>query len=379
MMCSIKELVNNKQVLVHGRTSNIININRVNDKLSDGAVPLFWTASALEFNVKGTEIKVSFYSDYATYEQWIAIVVDGKVVERVQLDKGVHTLTYSKLESDKVNNVRFVKEVQAMSADPDALLLGLSAETDGEFSEVKERDFKLEFIGDSITSGEGTVGEKDFQDWVSCIFSAVNSYSYLTAEALNADYRVISQSGWGLLCGWDGNPYNSLMERYTRVCSLLWGEKQRQCGCDNTHDFSKWQPDVVVLNLGTNDSSAFRQPEWKGENGETFNLRLNEDGSFNEEDKQFWIDAADRALRILRNNNPKAHIVWAYGMLGHEFAPVIEAAINQFKEQTGDENISFVLLPDTTDETIGSRCHPGRKSHEAATAVLTEHIRSVVK
>lgn len=378
MKHSIKELVNKRKVLVHGRTANIININRIDDKLHDGAVPLFWTGAALEFNVSGSEIKVSFYSDYSYYEQWIAVVIDGSVIERVQLDKGVHTLVYSGLENDKVKNIRFVKEVQAMSAEGEAILLGLDAETDGEFLEVKERELKLEFIGDSITSGEGSVGEKDFQDWVSCIFSAVNSYSYLTADALNADYRVISQSGWGLLCGWDGNPYNSLIEHYTRVCSLLWGEKLRQCGCDNPHDFSKWQPDVVVMNLGTNDHSAFKQPEWKGEHGETFNLRMNEDGSFNKEDVEFWMAAAERALRILRNNNPKAHIIWAYGMLGHDFAEVIENTVNQYKKLTGDEKAHFLLLPDTTDETVGSRCHPGRPSHEAASKVLVEKIREVL-
>lgn len=379
MELSIKELVNQKQVLVHGRTVGIINKNKVSDQIGDGAVSLFWTGAALEFNVTGSSFSVTFYSDYSCYEQWIAVFVNGAFVQRIMLEKGLHTVkVFRNLSSEKVKNVRLVKEVQAMSDDGEALLLGVSAETDGEFKEVSERKLKLEFIGDSITSGEGTVGAKSEEDWVSMIFSASNSYSFLTAKALEADYRVISQSGWGLLCGWDGNPYNSLAEHYTRVCSLLKGEKQRQSGCDLCHDFTSWQPDFIILNLGTNDCSAFHQPEWKGENGEIFTLRTEEDGTFHPEDVQFWKDAADRFLNIIRNNNPKAHIIWAFGMLGHEFVPVIQEAIRQYSDRTGDKKVHFLLLPDTDDETVGSRFHPGVKAHEKAAKVLAAEIKKML-
>lgn len=379
MKLSIRELVNGKQALVHGRTAGIINKNKVSDQIGDGAVNLFWTGSALEFNVTGSCFSVTFYSDYACYEQWIAVFVNGAFVQRLMLDKGLHTVkAFRNLSPEKVKNVRLVKEVQAMSDDREALLLGVSAETDGEFREIGERKLKLEFIGDSITSGEGTIGAKKEEDWVPMVFSASNSYSFMTAKALGADYRVVSQSGWGLLCGWDANPYHSLAEHYTRVCSLLQGEKQRQCGCDLCYDFASWQPDFVILNLGTNDCSAFEQPEWKGENGESFRLRKEEDGSFNKEDVQLWTDAADRFLNIIRNNNPKAQIIWAFGMLGHSFVPVIEGAIRKYCGRTGDEKVRFLLLPDTTDETVGSRYHPGIKSHENAAKALIEEIQKML-
>lgn len=45
-----------------------------------------------------------------------------------------------------------------MNADPESVLQINAIETDGEFLPVPERNLKIEFIGDSITSGEGDIG-----------------------------------------------------------------------------------------------------------------------------------------------------------------------------------------------------------------------------
>lgn len=62
---------------------------------------------------------------------------------------------------------------------------------------MPEPKYRLEFVGDSITSGEGTVGAVYEEDWISAFFSAENTYPRMVADALSAEYRVISQSGWG--------------------------------------------------------------------------------------------------------------------------------------------------------------------------------------
>lgn len=78
-------------------------------------------------------------------------------------------------------------------------------------------------MGDSITSGEGTVGAVYEEDWISAFFSAENTYPRMVADALSAEYRVISQSGWGIVTGWDGNVENKIPPFYTQVCGLLTG------------------------------------------------------------------------------------------------------------------------------------------------------------
>ena len=41
-------------------------------------------------------------------------------------------------------------------------------------------------------------------------------------------------------------------------------EINERLGTHNDYDFSSWQPDIVIVNLGTNDE-AFNNPEWKDE------------------------------------------------------------------------------------------------------------------
>ena len=45
-------------------------------------------------------------------------------------------------------------------------------------------------------------------------------------------------------------------------------------GSTQLYDFGKWQPDYVVVNLGTNDASAFEQPQWiDDKNNKKYKLR----------------------------------------------------------------------------------------------------------
>ena len=56
---------------------------------------------------------------------------------------------------------------------------------DGEFLVLPDPEYRLEFVGDSITSGEGTMGPVGEEDWISAFFSAENTYPvwYRTASA----------------------------------------------------------------------------------------------------------------------------------------------------------------------------------------------------
>lgn len=112
-----------------------------------------------------------------------------------------------------------------MNADPESVLQINAVETDGEFLPVPERNLKIEFIGDSITSGEGDIGAKAETDWISMFFSAENNYAVMVSRALNADIRVSSQSGWGVCCGWNNDPNSAIPPIYGQLCGLLSGEK----------------------------------------------------------------------------------------------------------------------------------------------------------
>jgi lysophospholipase L1-like esterase len=362
---------------------NDIEALKVHGRITGCLTPLtlFWTGSAMELNAKGSELWIEVEVDYDIYEPWISIVINAAVVSRLMLTAGrCWICVFRGMGEEAVKNVRVVKDVQAMSSDPNCSLQIHAVKSDGEFFPVEEKPYRFEFIGDSITSGEGAIGAKTETDWVPMFFSAIDNYSYMTAEALNAEYRIVSQSGWGVLTGWDNNPHTNIPEYYEKVCGVLSGEKNEALGAFKENDFDSWQPDVVVVNLGTNDKGAFYSPEYKDEvTGETHKQRLNEDGSFNEEDLKAFEKAAENFLFKLRKYNKNSHIIWAYGMIGIEMMPAIYGAVDTYTRKTGDKRVSVFQLPNITAETTGARNHPGKSAHEKAARELSGYIKQILE
>lgn len=354
---------------VHGRTTGCLS-----------PLTLFWTGSAIELNVKGSELWVEVESAYDVYEPWISIVINSVPVSRQMLTAGRHWIcVFRGMNEGVVKNVRIVRDLQAMSGDPSCSLQIHAVKVEGEIQPVEDKPFKIEFIGDSITSGEGAIGTKTEEDWIPMWFSAIHNYTAMTAEALNADYRVISQSGWGILTSWDNNPHGNIPDCYEQVCGLLTGAKNEALGAFKDLSFDLWQPDVVVVNLGTNDDGAFHSLAWIDEKtGETYKQRLNEDGTYNEEDLQTFENAAEKFLIKVRKNNKKAHIVWAYGMLGIPMMPAIYRAVDAYRKNTGDQKVSAFQLPNMTDETVGARNHPGALAHEHAAKELSGYLKEIL-
>lgn len=355
---------------IHGRTDE-----------TQEALPLFFNGSGVEVNVTGSELWIDLDVDFDTHEPWIWTALNGAFMSRQMLLSGTYSLClFRGMSPDTVKNVRFFRELQAMSEDNACRILIKGFRSDGSFLPVKDRPFKLEFIGDSITSGEGTYGAREDTDWLSMYMSASRNYARMVSDALNAEYRLISQGGWGVLCSWDNDPRHNLPSRYEKICGLASGEKNEQLGAGKSYDFQSWIPDAVIVNLGTNDVSAFEQPEWKDPvTGRTFKQHKEPDGTYRREDIARFQQAVIDFLSMLRRNNPTSHIVWTYGMLGYDLTFAITDAMNTYQKTAGDRNIAFLQLPNTTDLTIGSHAHPGEKSHARAAQVIIEYLEPLLQ
>jgi len=337
---------------VHGRTTG-----------RREPLTLFWTASGIELNARGSELWIEVEASYENYEPWIAIVINGVPVSRMMLTAGRYWLCiFRGMNREVVKNVRIVRETQAMSSDPGCSLHLHAVKSDGTFEPVPDKPNRIEFIGDSITSGEGAIGATTEEDWIPMWFSAVDNYAAMTANALNADYRVISQSGWGVRTSWDNNPSYNIPDYYEQICGLLTGDANAALGAFETNDFDSWQPDIVVVNLGTNDGSACR----------------NEDGTYDPEAVSAFERSAERFLHQIRRHNKHAHIVWAYGMLGIPMLPAIRRAVTAYSNASGDRRVTVLELPDMTQDTVGARAHPGRLAHERAAVTLANYLRAIL-
>jgi len=352
----------------------------------DKPVACFWSGSGMEFNVKAREVWVNVTAAYAGHEIWMAVKINGVTVSRFSLEKGTEWICVAKnLNPEKENVVSVIKDTQPMPGDPEHILLINKAGLNegGVFCKLPEKSLFIEFIGDSISSGEGMAGGKDEMDWISSWISVKDNYAMQTVKALNADYSILSQCGWGIVCGWDNNIYSNMPAYYEKVCGLLDGN-QKNYGSIEPYSFSK-KTDFVVLNLGTNDNSSFSQPAWKDSDGKEYKMRLQDNGKPLPEDAEKLISGVKKFLYMIRKNNPDAKIVWTWGMLPLDLAPsMIGAGIEAYKAESGDSQV-YTLEYEPMDkvekepEDFGSRGHPGPKTHLLAAKKLTAFLQNLLQ
>lgn len=353
----IKECEN---VKVHGRTVN-----------GRSPLPLFWNHSGVEVNCDGSELWIELEVDNGFHEPWIAVELNGALMQRrMLLSEDKRVCLYRSMVPGVVKNVKFYRELQAMHEDDKCHVLVKGFTTDGKFYPVPDRDFKLEFIGDSVTSGEGTYGASSDTEWLAMYMSSSRHFANIIEKSMNADVRIISQGGWGVFSGWDNDRRHRIPDIYEPICGLAFGEENEKLGAMGKSDFDTWKPTAIIVNLGTNDNSSFNTPPLDVPGMGICKSRRNEDGSFNEEDINEFKEAVYNFLKKLRRLNPESHIVWAYGILGNDLKPQILEAMEKYKKDSGDENVAYLDIPCVNDVTIGSHGHPGYLAHiEAARAI----------
>lgn len=340
----------NRDILVGGRTIE-----------ERDPVTLVWGGSYIELTVNASELWIEVSGPHTDYENWMAVEIDGSIISRQMVPlKRTWIPVFMHRDASRPTHVRIYKEVQAMSGDLHHAMLIYSVKTDGSIIPTKERKYKFEVIGDSITSSEGCIGAKTEEAWISMIFSHTHSYSYLLGKKMDADIRCISQSGFGIIASWDGKPEGNVPDHYEEICSLCMGEELE--GFKKPYDFSTWKADAVIINLGTNDASAFSK----------------EDGVYLGEDIEKVQAGIISFLKKVRKNNPNAYIIWALGMFDSPFVEYVKEGVEKYIEQSKDEKTMFVKLPAMTEETTGARFHPGVKNHEQAAETLENVLKKVL-
>ncbi|MDO4864514.1 MAG: GDSL-type esterase/lipase family protein [Ruminococcus sp.] len=284
----------------------------------------------------------------------IAILCDGRIIVKKVVEERAETFGIVSSDTPVTHTVRIVK----LSECAFSLTEVRPAEVDDEatVSPTPALPMKVEFIGDSITCGYG-VDDSNMQSDFSCeAENAMKSYACVAAELLGADYSLFSYSGYGLISG-----YSADGDRNTREILPQWYES---CGFsysrvgdarlqDIPWDFSEFTPDVVVINLGTNDNSFC---------------------TFHNEAYREFEDEYLAFLQTVRRNNPRAHIVCSLGIMLTEPLPYIENAVRRL----GDDRVSVFRF--TTQDGLlgyGSNWHPSEDTQHRAGEELAEYIRSL--
>lgn len=199
-----------------------------------------WTGSGLEMNVfhSGGDI---IFTVRASSECYFRAYVDGEVWNN---DNGEPLYTVASRTGVALRNVpegeHTIKLIK-VTGYTIARAAVLDVTFAGTISEVAptSKDLYIEFVGDSISCGWGTIGTKDGkytgQD-------GTVAYPLMVAEALDADYAVTALSGQGLLFRYA--PYHNIETGYLYASPLRSTNKE--------YSFER-KADIVVVNIGTND------------------------------------------------------------------------------------------------------------------------------
>ncbi|MBP5209890.1 MAG: hypothetical protein J6125_03405 [Clostridia bacterium] len=205
---------------------------------------------------------------------------------------------------------------------------------------------RMLFLGDSLTCGYGTdsrPGDTVFRTWEEDV---THAFAYLTAEALEADYQIVSVSGQGITRNCNGE--------HGVLFSEFWDRARR--GDLSAADESGFVPQIIVVNGGTNDCNGKCPAE---------ELILGFDA---------LIDRLHAAF-------PRAHVVLAYGLCEETFVPVQRDLVER-RRAAGDGRVLFCRQPSIHDgvlpDAAGCNWHPTTASQQRAAAVLIGFLRETV-
>lgn len=325
---------------------------------------LVHSGTGCEFTFNGTKatVKIKPDSSFMTRNNQarVAIYVNGERVVDDMVDKMDKEYTVFESEVPEDCTVRIVKLSEAPYS-----TFGISAIDATCYGAIKPTEGSgklIEFVGDSITCGYGVDDLDANHHFSTTTEDATKTYAYKTAEKLGVDYSLVSFSGYGIISGYsgDGNkqPEQLVPDFYDKMGNSGGTFMGNFVAQETAWDFTKKQPDVVVINLGTNDNSYVKGNAAK---------------------KEEFTTAYVAFLKQIREKNPDATVVCTLGIMGAELYPSVEDAVKRYVAETGDAKVHTMKF-DTQNQAdgIAADWHPSEKTHEKAAEKLAAKIKEVM-
>lgn len=213
---------------------------------------------------------------------------------------------------------------------------------------------KMEFIGNSITCGYGIEAQSPNEPYRDETANYYYTYAARTARNLNAQTVVVARSGIGVYRSYNGPQTGDAVNMNTEYpYTLLYNNTK-------PWDFSRYTPDVVCINLGTNDTST--------------------QGA----DPQLLLKGFKQLYHQVRSHYPKAQIVLLAGcMMTGKALQTAQKAMDEtadYAHQQGDPNVArFDFSPQDTTRGIGLHGHPTMWQHEKMANELTDYLKGLMK
>ena len=238
----------------------------------------------------------------------------------------------------------------------------LPAEVTSSSAEKTKAPLKLEFIGDSITCGYGIEGIYGKDTFTTKQERPDLAYAYLTAQALGAEYQLVSRSGIGLISCYTDPLTVTLPNHAEPLMSQIWPYTDRylsqRLGIEpELWDESRFSPDIVIIHLGTNDTSWVRGLE---------DRRLS------------FVNLYEQMIEAIHRRSPKARILGCLGAMGQELCASVEEAFERFGKTFPSVQTKVVKFPvqDENGDGVATDWHPNTITHKKIAEILTKEIKT---
>jgi len=319
--------------------------------VTDSAVVLSWSGSSATINFKGGGIGYEMRDERG--DNYITVILDGKIIgvdhensiKRIEhridgLTGGEHTLEL------------FKRTEWAMGK---TWLYNFEIENGGKALPVTPtHKRKMEFFGNSISCGYAVLDTTGQDRGTSPYEDGYLSYAAITARHFNAEFYNTSKSGIGITVSWFPLIMSEMYDRLDATDST------------SKWDFSKYTPDLVVVNLFQNDSWIVNLP-----NNDQFKARF----GTTPPTPEFIINAYANFVKTIRSKYPNAKILCILGSMdatkpGSPWPGYIEKAVAGLN----DSNIytHFILYKNTNG-------HPNIKEQQAMADDLIGFIEQCFK
>jgi lysophospholipase L1-like esterase len=288
-----------------------------------GGFTIQWPSSGFEATFTGAQLTATI-DDWGS--NWLNVEIDG-VTTTLDLREGVNTYVLFSGPAGE-HKIRVTRRTGAQVGP--TRILDIRAK--GALNPTATPDRKILVIGDSITSGYGVECADRSSRYSHATQNAGLAYPELLAKTFHADLQSVSVDGRGLIRNFAGEDetMETVAWRILPETSAKWPT-------------SAWQPQVIVINLGSNDF-------WGGDPGEQFDT------------------AYVKMIHSLRADYPDAEIVATIGSLldaaNYTAARTsIQGAVEAVA--SGDSRVSFLeLKPFRSPLRYGCDWHPGKDAHE---------------
>ncbi len=321
--------------------------------MRDGARILSHTCSGVEFAFRGTSADITLTSNCKASKARAAFYVDGELVKDTMLNSKEETFKIFESNEPKNCIISVVKLSEAAYSNIGVKSINVTSEYG--IIPTPARKHKIEFIGDSITCGYGVDAADQYEAFSTTNENGAKTYAALVGKHFKADYNIISWSGIGVYSSYT----ESSKPNQSFLLPPIYGKTAPNELSNDMWDFTQWQPDLVVINLGTNDNTWTKGIQDRAD---------------------IFGEAYYKFIEQVREANPNAYIICSLGVMGSKLLPEIKEQVALYSANTGDYKITTFEFDyrDGVNDGFGAGFHPSAVTHQKMADKLIPFISELL-